>query len=336
MFDLEVPMNKVLPRRIKHPTGELGVEIEWEGRLNPWSSEISIYWDNKEDGSLRNGREYVLKKPLTMSEFPSAVDELRKLSKGSKAIYSNRTSVHIHFNISNYKLYQVLNILTFNYIVERMLIASQGPDRRGNLFCLGIHDAESILDSIDFSLRHEGYLVDFSQDHSKYSALNLSAISMYGSVEWRFLRGMTDLDEIQDWCLALGRAATIAANSLSPMNILNLYRYSDSEDFLKTFFEPKFLSKYIFSSVPNWRDLLKDNFSYAYELVKIINRAKTTPNYMKPYIKAQDEDLDPGDYDGPKINTLSLKPKPSYIIDELATLETDPPLFVDDPEPTNW
>lgn len=261
--------------------GDFGLEIEWEGTGLVWPNEVSTYWTNKEDGSLRNGREFVTRGIQFIEHLPIIIKELQHLTKAATPIYSNRTSVHVHFNVTQLSTKNVMSILTLHYLVEKMLIHSQGVDRRGNLFCLGVAEAEGQFSALLENLRRNGSTDLFGTDGFKYSAMNLSAINNYGSIEWRFLRGIIDLREIALWTEGLVNAAK-TASTYTPQDIVNFFRFHDSEEFLLKFFSEELLRKYIFTEVPLWRQMLLDNFPYAYELAKTVNKLSTKPVYLKP------------------------------------------------------
>lgn len=285
-------LDSTIPEIIGRPpvNGDFGIEIEWEGTNLIWPSENSIYWNNKEDGSLRNGREFVSRGVQKIEALPVMLTELERLTRNSKLVYSNRTSVHIHFNVSNLRMKDVVSIITLHFLVEKLLINSQGVDRKGNLFCLGVAEAEGQFIALKDNLKRNCTFNRFGPDGFKYAALNLSAINNYGSLEWRFLRGITDLKEISIWTRGLVEAAKVAS-LYTPQDIVNFFRFHDSREFLLKFFPENLLEMYIFPQVPLWRQMLLDNFPYAYELSKLVNKLSEVHSFSRPLCHPYENDI---------------------------------------------
>lgn len=186
-------------KKRRHP-GDIGVEVELEGSF---SGLKDGYWTWKEEGSLRNGMEFVLINPVTVANLPKALDDFEAMMKNSTIIKSIRCSTHIHVNVEDLTMEELYNAITAYYLLEEILVRTQGPLRTGNLFCLRMSDAENISHDLRLSLKESAFILDFSQNEHKYGALNLAAPQHFGSLEFRFLLPMTTRKDIEFWSMLL-------------------------------------------------------------------------------------------------------------------------------------
>src|SRR5690606_25615934 len=131
--------------------GDIGLEIEVEGSLKAIADVHAQpkYWTSKQEGSLRGGVEYVLYSPVPMKELPDALDEIGKVfEQCPKIVRSIRCSTHMHVNVSDLTIQQIYNVIGYYYLIEDILVNTQGPVRKGNLFCLRMSDAEFLAEAL--------------------------------------------------------------------------------------------------------------------------------------------------------------------------------------------
>ena len=199
-FGLQARVHDVRGFKCRRHKGDIGIEVELEGSFTGLKD---TYWTWKEEGSLRNGMEFVLHHPVTRANLPKALDDFEAMMKGSTVIKSIRCSTHMHVNIEEFTMEALYNAITAYYLLEEVLVRSQGSVRTGNLFCLRMSDAEHISHDLRVSVKDSAYILDFSQNEHKYGALNLGAPGYFGSLEFRFLLPMTDKAELEFWALLL-------------------------------------------------------------------------------------------------------------------------------------
>lgn len=126
---------------------------KWKEKTFPASvgpvSKFSTFWNIHNDGSLRSpdgitpgGREYVLASPAPREEVRPLLDQLFKTfdDTGARIILSNRTSTHVHINISDLKINQIVSFMVLWNVFEEALVNWCGEERVGNLFCLRTKD----------------------------------------------------------------------------------------------------------------------------------------------------------------------------------------------------
>lgn len=207
------------------PSQLIGMEFEVEGNNLPRAEDLRYYWRTVADGSLRGeSYEYVLRTPnsydyLAKKSLPYLLRAMNK--KSSKTNFSIRCSTHVHLNVQNLYGYQVMYIAALYYVFEHIFTSLLQEQRKGNLFCLGVNDcggalAESLRSAASDS---SDFLRFISNDHNKYSAVNLCTVRKFGSLEFRALHGTLDRGEILDWVSIIlslyARASATAPSEIS-------------------------------------------------------------------------------------------------------------------------
>lgn len=199
--------------------GEVGIEIEVEGdRLPP----APKGWLSVNDGSLRGPScEYVLSNPVTREDVPTLLARLSTAYKENNVNVhmSNRAGVHVHINMLDSSVIELFNTITLYLIMEDLLVNYCGEDRVGNLFCLRGKDAEYIYDIIAKALRTKS-LRSFNTDNIRYSSINLKALPVHGSLEFRAMRGVADPLQILDWVNMLLKVKDAACSFENPRQIV--------------------------------------------------------------------------------------------------------------------
>lgn len=190
---------------IKHKDVYVGVEVELE--------DVSGFYDLGtknfvEDHSLKIGGAEFVTIPIKMRYLEV---ELQRLfgSIVSTPTVSSRCSTHVHVNVRDMTVAQVLNMVMLYTIFERSLYRISG-DRWLNNFCIPIQSAPETFNRL---LRYSNKPSQW--EWNKYQGLNLCPIwggesSKIGTVEFRQLHGTTSVEEIIQWCniiTSLKRAA---------------------------------------------------------------------------------------------------------------------------------
>lgn len=204
-----IPFSKTINKVVRIPpiAGDIGIEIEVEStkRLPELSVQSTAWWQTHLDNSLRGySLEYVLGRPIRMDQVREALAALRKdIPTNNYLRFSNRTSVHVHINVSGITLLNLYSYIVLYTILEDLLIAWSGPSRFGNLFCLGMKDANGIPLLISQGLVTGFHIKKFGQDNIRYGSLNLNAVYKFGSCEFRSMEGTVDMSRIEAWCRIL-------------------------------------------------------------------------------------------------------------------------------------
>lgn len=196
------------------PKGIVGIEVEVENvtRITP---EINLgFWRIDNDGSLRNnGKEFISAPIPTAYVVPALENLFRSLNKDLD--FSRRTSIHVHFNVTQMTLDQLTGFLYVYLSVEKLLFDYAGLKRATSVFCVPLTEtvlAQSLVrhprDSAEIFYRK---LQGFWQ---KYTALNLLPMYEQGSIEFRHMPGTASISRIVTWI-----------NLLSCLKLF-VYRYS--------------------------------------------------------------------------------------------------------------
>lgn len=220
--------------RAKSVSGDVGIEIEVEGNkfpkppgshgtLTPVEMPDHEGWSYVHDGSLRgqDNAEYVLTKPIKFQQVPEAITKLWEQFKayGSKLDESNRTSVHVHLNAQQFHLNRVAAFCGLYFSVEEILTEWCGDHRVGNLFCLRAKDAPAIVSKLKAFIQEEGK--GGLSEGLHYGGLNIHALTKFGSIEIRALRGCTDPQTIIDWVSILERIYRLSGEYTDPRDVCN-------------------------------------------------------------------------------------------------------------------
>jgi hypothetical protein len=224
-FDIGILFNR------KNVAGDLGLEIEVEGKNLPHEEETPSPWLYKHDGSLRgeDNAEYVLGKPIAFDKLPEALDKLWAAFKKCKSTLddSNRTSVHVHLNCQRFHLNRLTSFMAMYFCVEDLLTHWCGEHRVGNLFCLRAKDAPAIVSQIKRFLKSDQQVNKYTKgglsDHLHYSGLNAHALTTFGSLEVRTLRGVSDPKTILEWVAMLQRLYDLSASFTDPRQIIEQF-----------------------------------------------------------------------------------------------------------------
>lgn len=207
--------------------GQIGIEIEVEGKNlpkgdgNPDGCPVSRNWKYVKDGSLRgyDNAEYVLMKPIDFDEVEGALIELWDLFKScdSRIDESNRTSVHVHLNVQPFFMNRFASFVGLYLSVEELLTAFCGDHRVGNLFCLRAIDAPAIVTKFKRFIQNDGN--EKLSDGLHYAGLNGNALSKFGSIEIRSMRGPQAYQEVLTWVSMLRRLYELSEAYTDPREV---------------------------------------------------------------------------------------------------------------------
>lgn len=196
-----------IPSRIKEAIRYLpfGIEIECERVPQIMNTQL---WMTKEDGSLRNdGQEFVSRYGTTVGHFNQLFDELEehvkkwrtKLKTAGYFEFTERTSVHIHLDLSRFTEEMLENLLVLYTLYEEPLFAICAPNRKHNVFTIPLR-ASVVMDIVN---KPPNSIWSVVNKFVKYSALNLACLKKFGTVEFRHHEGTMDRKKLNDWVMIL-------------------------------------------------------------------------------------------------------------------------------------
>lgn len=165
---------------------KIGIEVELE-KVKITQQRIP-YWTTTNDGSLKvRGKEFTI---CVYSNKAKQAIEILKNNLKSKD-YSPRTSIHIHLNVYDLTVEEVLLLTYYYYIFETSLIRFSGG-RFNNFFCVPINHWWN---------GHPAHLLQWK----KYSSINVfprlhnNPDDRFSTIEFRSMKGNLNEEYIQNW-----------------------------------------------------------------------------------------------------------------------------------------
>lgn len=201
------------------PKGDVGIEIETEG-MDLRSGRITQAFTGKEDGSLRQGMEYI-SKPLLLKDVELRVNNLHAqiAALGGHLNPTYRSSTHIHVNYCDRTLWDVAGTMVLWSLVEPTVMRLMPPGRDGSLFCVASYDAGELPEWMDqfCSDIAENFPNGF-RPRGKYSSLNVTRLghghdAALGTMEYRVFPSCMDGAQITQWCSWLLNIREMATSS---------------------------------------------------------------------------------------------------------------------------
>src|SRR3990167_10439677 len=195
-----------VPYVFKTPKLLVGVEVEVENVLSIDPGLLLCFWDMTEDGSLRNnGREFrTWACPLLYME-----PALRQLFYGlnSDIDFSKRCSIHVHIDVRQLTLEQLVGMMLTYTAVENLLFRFASLERRRNIFCVPVTETRLLTSTWSDPIN---MLMGINQVWQKYSALNMLPIQKFGTIEFRQMPGTANVKQLLIWIDLLSRLRVYA------------------------------------------------------------------------------------------------------------------------------
>lgn len=219
------PINKI--------DADIGIEIEVEGQNLP--AIVGDSWRVDRDGSLRGESYEYVSTPIKYKDLDDTLDQLKKAYRSARSTVheSIRAGVHVHRNVQEFTPVQLFNLSISYFALEDLLMKWAGENREGNHFCLRAKDGEFVLFQLQRvadtrSLKH------LNTDTIRYCSLNLFSLFKYGTVEFRGMRGTSDLGAIKLWTEMVYSLTENSKKFLDPLDIIMSMSGNGEDAFLKT------------------------------------------------------------------------------------------------------
>ena len=186
------------------------IEVEYPGisyRTSKYQANPD-FWKMDGDGSLRNnGTEYISDPPLFGRDLITALVELEQGLTEAGAQISSRCGLHIHMDVSELTVDELLAFVVGTSLVEPSLFRYVGKERAQNIHCLPFADTGNVLpflNGIKYGRTPDDVLRSI-KSACKYSALNIRPVTYQGSVEFRHHAGSFSASRILEWINILMR-----------------------------------------------------------------------------------------------------------------------------------
>lgn len=239
-------VGSILPSNTNLVSGDVGIEIEVEGTNLPHPKK---YWECTTDSSLRgNSMEYVLTDPMKRSDYKKSLAYFSRISTISRSDIKSsvRCSIHVHVNVQDLTLIELLNFVCLYLVFEGAMSSWCGPGRDGNLFCLKSSEADYMTYLLIKAIQSNNFSILNTPD-IRYGSMNLTSIFKYGSLEFRSMGTPKKVHisrKTSDWVECLLDLKERSRMFSDPKELMLALRLS--EDPLQ-FVSPKFKS--VFGSV---------------------------------------------------------------------------------------
>ena len=227
----------------KNVPGEVGIEIEMEGRNFPdpmlFTRATEGMWTGHHDGSLRgSSMEIVLSQPVPRDKVTDVLSSaaINLVNAGTTVTPSVRTGVHIHINVRELTEEQVFKFMFCWFLFESILVRYCGEDRVGNLFCLRGSDAEQYMEALEEAVRTSDLNVLYT-DELRYSAMNPKALIEYGSLEFRCLKTPKNILDVAEWVKILLEVKDFSLTIDDPVEMLDMISRIGGEEIAEDCFQ---------------------------------------------------------------------------------------------------
>jgi hypothetical protein len=293
----------VPPFPLKNNDTYVGIEVEVE-RVFRTGGILALndtyLWSNIEDGSLRNnGREFV-SIPVKGINIQFAINQLHStLTKEKSCIgheFTDRTSVHVHMNVRDLTCKQLMNLILTYLVVEPLLYEFVGGDRAKNIFCVPLTQSSMLRDLAKMFYRleskNDAALLDMFGRWQKYTGLNLTPVTNYGTIEYRHMCGTCDETVLSQWLnliLAIKNFAISTEYESNKARILNMNTTSEYSMYVHEIFgndTNQFNSAQLNSTMEQTSMFVKD----VYSILDNDTKSLFTPE-MKTAIKGSGDNL---------------------------------------------
>ena len=275
---------ELLPKKSEYYTDNrrVGIEIEQEYTQERTYSQAmglrnSTYWRTKPDGSLRYfGVEF-----CSNILYPGNVDDALKevydsLNRGT---FSWRTGIHVHIDVSDLDEEQLRSVCELYSVLEPLIFQWEGNERETSRFCVPWYTCPAAVRTMLGRIGGKSYEVQDAFDRfGKYSALNLTSIPRFGTIEFRHLQTTNDMDKLRKYvnlCLAI---VEVGSSGIDPGNELSI---QGAENFVRSIFKGKL-------------SFLEDavlEFDRAWQSIDVINNIKMSALQERPDRKRIKEDI---------------------------------------------
>lgn len=250
-----------------------GVEVENEyadelPEIPRDGADFYLFWGRKADGSLRGASEEIVSKAsMSRDNWDQACELYDMLMLESGWENSPRAATHIHINMQEKEFKDIPVIAAAWWWMEPLLIKSIDPSRVGNLFCLGLREANFGAFHFSRSAGHPAGMYHALYRDYRYAALNLAAIQKFGSIEFRCFPSTKSSKELDKWLNLCYTVSEVHKEFETPDKLMDFVFQHDAKDVLYRFTGSDVLVDGM-TRLNDWRDELTENegmlVDYAY------------------------------------------------------------------------
>lgn len=263
--------NEFIPKDTKFGLyrNPIGLECEVE---NYEGIDIPLYgFSIDKDGSLKNKGAEFISFPVGGKNIDAMLHHLNQAIHSRGDIdFSHRTSVHVHLNVQQLTMRQLVLLIATYACVERLFFSRTKRERHGNSFCYPLTDTSP----------EDKRLVAAPNPSTKYCALNVYPVASLGTVEFRHLHGTADVEELTRWVQMIQKLYEFVLRSEVSIKdrIFALNTNSEYSAFVNDIFAP---IGFLFSNV-EYQDMMEYEVSWAKHFLSIHGKFLKGTKSKKP------------------------------------------------------
>lgn len=217
----------------------LGMEIEVENC--PGDTDLEFYegllkdagWAVKTDGSLR-GRAYeFVSTPLREGQLLYAVQSFFARTGFTNDNFTDRCSIHVHANVTDYTVDNLASLALYYQIVEDVLFDFVGNYRNTNIYCIPWNQCRMNYNLITKLFGQNS--VQNLYNWQKYTALNILPVTKLGTVEFRHMHGTADIRKISRWVHIISNLMVLGKETPLDETISTLMTLSTTSEYISLF-----------------------------------------------------------------------------------------------------
>lgn len=221
-------MSEVVPlaSNVRWPE-QVGIELEVE---NCNVREGFGSWSVHDDPSLRDGTEFVLRRPCAGNALSNALTQFYGLKMQYNA--GARTSTHIHVNARDLTFDGIRTMLMVMYTIEDAVFSLVGESRKWASYAMPLSEMNPqrlrTLMTADTDKQRTALInaVVPAKNQERYYGFNVAALKRHGTVEFRYFPGGPSREELEDW-LDLVTAVKKIGRDFSPSEMLEMIQTPD-------------------------------------------------------------------------------------------------------------
>lgn len=213
----------------------LGIELEYEQVDLSLGGTTPNGWTTAGDGSLRNAGVEMISRPIPWSQSDVFLDRIEPYIRATGGVATERCGLHVHLNMRPFNVGQLWSLFTIYTLMEPTIYQTYALDREDNMFALPVAQNQQQVQAMAFDISNlrGGHISRRSNAVAtcKYSAMNLSSLRQFGTVEMRQPYCTTDFDAIKSWVDFLKRMVDVAITFEDPVHVLDRYEREGLESF---------------------------------------------------------------------------------------------------------
>ncbi len=224
------------PRTFLNDEKAMGIELEYEQVCLSDGGSVPKGWYTAGDGSLRDAGVEFISHPIPWDATDEYLSNIEPYLIRTSGVATERCGLHVHINMRPFNVSQMWSLFTLYALMEPTIYQTYALEREDNMFALPLAQNQAQVRAMagDISnLRNEprGPLRSFAANTCKYSAMNLSSLAQFGTVEMRQPYCTTNFDAIRSWVDFLKRMTEEAEGTEDPIHVLDRYEREGIDSF---------------------------------------------------------------------------------------------------------